>query len=73
MVELATDERGKNVMRLITSASEIGRAILAPPGIPADRANALREAFTQMVKDPEFIANRHGATSMWSRSRRQTS
>ncbi len=56
VVELATDERGKNVMRLITSASEIGRAILAPPGIPADRANALREAFTQMVKDPEFIA-----------------
>jgi tripartite-type tricarboxylate transporter receptor subunit TctC len=56
VVELVTDERGKNVMRLITSASEIGRAILAPPGIPADRANALREAFTQMVKDPEFIA-----------------
>jgi tripartite-type tricarboxylate transporter receptor subunit TctC len=56
VVELATDERGKNVMRLITGASEIGRAILAPPGIPAERTNALREAFTQMVKDPEFIA-----------------
>jgi tripartite-type tricarboxylate transporter receptor subunit TctC len=56
VVELATDERGKNVMRLVVSASEIGRAILAPPGIPAERASALREAFARMVKDPEFIA-----------------
>jgi tripartite-type tricarboxylate transporter receptor subunit TctC len=56
VVELATSDLGKNVMRLMTSASEIGRAILAPPGIPAERASALREAFAQMVKDPEFIA-----------------
>ena len=56
VVELASDELGKNVMRLGGSASEIGRAILAPPGIPADRAAALRQAFEQMIKDPGFIA-----------------
>jgi len=56
VVELATDERGKNVMRLAASASEIGRALLAPPGVPSERTSALRQAFAQMVKDPEFLA-----------------
>jgi tripartite-type tricarboxylate transporter receptor subunit TctC len=56
VVELAADEQGRNVMRLAGSASEIGRALLAPPGVPADRAAALRQAFAQMIKDPDFIA-----------------
>ena len=56
VVELARDERGKNIMRLVASASDIGRAIIAPPGIPADRAAALRGAFAQLVKDPDFLA-----------------
>jgi tripartite-type tricarboxylate transporter receptor subunit TctC len=56
VVELAPDERGKNIMRLAASASDIGRAILAPPGLAPERASALRLAFTQMVKDPEFVA-----------------
>jgi tripartite-type tricarboxylate transporter receptor subunit TctC len=30
---------------------------LAPAGIPADRAAALRGAFTAMVKDREFLAD----------------
>ena len=56
VVELARDDRGKNIMRLAASASDIGRAIIAPPGTPADRAAALREAFAQLVKDPDFLA-----------------
>jgi tripartite-type tricarboxylate transporter receptor subunit TctC len=56
VVELAREERGKNIMRLVASASDIGRAIIAPPGVPAERAEALRAAFAQLVKDPDFIA-----------------
>jgi tripartite-type tricarboxylate transporter receptor subunit TctC len=56
VVELAREERGKNIMRLVASASDIGRAIIAPPGVPADRAAALRGAFAQLVKDPDFLA-----------------
>jgi tripartite-type tricarboxylate transporter receptor subunit TctC len=56
VVELAPDVRGKNIMRLAASASEIGRAIMAPPGVPAERVAILRQAFAQMVQDPEFIA-----------------
>ena len=30
---------------------------LAPAGIPEDRAAALRRAFMEMVRDPEFLAD----------------
>jgi tripartite-type tricarboxylate transporter receptor subunit TctC len=33
-----------------------GRPILATPGIPADRVKLLRDAYTKMLKDPEFAA-----------------
>jgi hypothetical protein len=38
------------------SGSAIGRSLLAPPGIPAEHAQALRTAFQAMVKDPDFVA-----------------
>jgi tripartite-type tricarboxylate transporter receptor subunit TctC len=31
--------------------------VLAPPGVPAERVQALRNAFQAMVKDPEFVAD----------------
>ena len=30
--------------------------LAAPPGVPADRVAALRAAFDQTMKDPEFLA-----------------
>jgi tripartite-type tricarboxylate transporter receptor subunit TctC len=56
VVELATDARGRKIMRLVASASDIGRSIIAPPAIPAARAAALRQAFSELVGDPEFVA-----------------
>ena len=41
---------------LYASGSAIGRSVIKPPGLPADRVKALRDAFQAMVKDPEFIA-----------------
>jgi tripartite-type tricarboxylate transporter receptor subunit TctC len=56
MTELATSDEGKRVMGVLAGTSEIGRSVLAPPGVPAERIAALRAAFQAMVKDPEFIA-----------------
>ncbi len=56
VVELAREERGKNIMRLVASASDIGRSIIAPPAVPPARATALRQAFAELVRDPEFAA-----------------
>lgn len=33
----------------------IGRSLAAPPDIPADRLAALRQAFDDTIKDPEFV------------------
>ena len=67
-VELTPDARGKDIMRLATSASDIGRSIIAPPSLPPDRAAALRHAFEQLVTDSEFTAeSARGAASMSSR------
>jgi tripartite-type tricarboxylate transporter receptor subunit TctC len=32
------------------------RPLLVPPGVPADRLAALREAFHAAINDPEFVA-----------------
>ena len=54
--ELARAPEQAMILRSVSSASEIGKFIVAPPGIPPERTGALRRAFDAMVKDPEFIA-----------------
>ncbi len=34
---------------------EFGRPFVMPPGVPADKLKAMREAFAKVFKDPEFI------------------
>jgi tripartite-type tricarboxylate transporter receptor subunit TctC len=54
MLELATTEEDRQVLELMSSGSQIGRALFAPPGVPSDRIAALRTAFDTMVNDPGF-------------------
>jgi tripartite-type tricarboxylate transporter receptor subunit TctC len=53
--ELASNEADRVVLRSISSAADIGRAILTPPNVPSDRMDALRDAFASMLRDPDFI------------------
>lgn len=53
--ELATNETDRVVMNSVANASDIGRSILAPPNVPAERIAALRKAFQALVRDPDFI------------------
>jgi tripartite-type tricarboxylate transporter receptor subunit TctC len=34
----------------------LGRPVIAPPGVPADRVHALRAAFMRTMQDPELVA-----------------
>ena len=34
----------------------LGRPFLTPPGVPAGRVAALRDAFAATMRDPEFLA-----------------
>ncbi len=56
LADLATDAKTCKMMELVSSAGAVGRALVAPPGLPADRVKALREAFDATVADPAFIA-----------------
>jgi tripartite-type tricarboxylate transporter receptor subunit TctC len=45
------------VLDLIFARINVGRPFLAPPGVPKDRVEALRKAFAETMKDPEFHAD----------------
>jgi len=55
--EFGRTDEDKQVFRLLGSISDVGRSIVTGPGVPADRAEALRQAVAAMVKDPAFIAD----------------
>jgi tripartite-type tricarboxylate transporter receptor subunit TctC len=54
MVEFGATAEDKQLLALFASNAEVGRALMAPPEIPADRLAVLRKAFTAMVADPAF-------------------
>jgi tripartite-type tricarboxylate transporter receptor subunit TctC len=56
-VELGRNNDEVLALRFFANASDVGRFILSTPDTPADRIQALRRAFDDMVKDPEFIAD----------------
>ena len=51
-----TPEPVRKLAKVILIASDLGRPIIAPPGVPADRLKILRDAFTKTVNDPAFLA-----------------
>jgi tripartite-type tricarboxylate transporter receptor subunit TctC len=56
MQELVADPKNKQIIEFLSAGSAIGRALIVPPGLPADRLAALRSGFDRVVKDPEFLA-----------------
>jgi tripartite-type tricarboxylate transporter receptor subunit TctC len=53
--DLASSNIDRIVMNSIASASDVGRSLLAPPKVPDQRLAALRKAFQELVRDPDFI------------------
>jgi tripartite-type tricarboxylate transporter receptor subunit TctC len=47
----------KRFAGVLLSPGAIGRPLIAPPNMPADRLKVLREAYAKMVNDPEFLAD----------------
>jgi tripartite-type tricarboxylate transporter receptor subunit TctC len=56
VVDLAKTDEERQILTLIFARQVMGRPFLAPPGIPADRADALRQAFMDTMTDPAFVA-----------------
>jgi tripartite-type tricarboxylate transporter receptor subunit TctC len=53
--EVVEDETAKRVIEFVSAGTSFGRALIAPPAVPADRLAALRTAFDSLVKDPAFL------------------
>ena len=51
-----TPEAGRRLAQVILSGDELGRPMITPPAVPADRIKILREAYNKALKDPELIA-----------------
>src|SRR5262249_20920254 len=55
MQDIVDDPTSKTIIEFYSAASAIGRALITPPQVPADRLAVLRSAFDKLVKDPEFL------------------
>ena len=54
--DLGVSDELKAAIAFITLGDSFTRPVIAPPGVPADRATALREAFLATLRDPDFLA-----------------
>lgn len=55
ITELGENPTDTAVLKLVASRQSMARPFAAPPGIPAERAEALRAAFDATMKDPAFL------------------
>jgi tripartite-type tricarboxylate transporter receptor subunit TctC len=56
MDQYKTPEATRRLANVVLAAGALGRPLVATPGIPPERVTVLREAFTKMLKDPDFLA-----------------
>jgi tripartite-type tricarboxylate transporter receptor subunit TctC len=53
--EFAKTEAQKQMLRFLFSSVEFGRPYVTPPGVPAERLAALRQAFAAALRDPGLL------------------
>ena len=56
-LDLAKSTADRQAIELIVSSTLFARPFAAPPGVPAERIDALRKAFNQTLNDPEYLAD----------------
>jgi hypothetical protein len=56
MDKYKTTPAGRSLAKVVLSAGEFGRPLVAPPGVPADRLKILRDAFDKAANDPALLA-----------------
>jgi tripartite-type tricarboxylate transporter receptor subunit TctC len=65
MKQYQTPQRSQRLATVILAAGDIGRPIVAPPGLAPERLKALRNAFAKTVADPEFKAEAQKQNLVW--------
>ena len=60
-LDYAKSDEDREALRVIFAYPFMARPFAAPPGIPADRAAALRRGFEDTIRDPQFLAEAQAA------------
>jgi len=55
VIDFAKDDKTRNLLEVVLGQLTMGRPFAAPPGVPAERAEALRKAFWSAVNDPALL------------------
>ena len=53
--ELARNPNDRRIIQLIVSGDALGKPLATAPNVPAERVQALRDAFDATIRDPAFI------------------
>ena len=67
VVDLGRDDKQRQLLSLFASGSDVGNALLLPPGVPAPMVEAYRVAFRETMTDPALIAEAEklGLEAQW--------
>jgi tripartite-type tricarboxylate transporter receptor subunit TctC len=58
--DLVKTAEQREIFAFLASSMELGRPLLAPPGVPAERVAVLRRAFDATMQDPAFLKEADG-------------
>ena len=56
MDKYKTPEVGRRLARVVLAGDELGRPMVAPPGVATDRVKILRDAYAKSLQDADLIA-----------------
>jgi tripartite-type tricarboxylate transporter receptor subunit TctC len=57
LIDVPMSDADRQALGLIYASQQFGRPFAAPPNMPPDRKAALKKAFADTMKDPEFAAH----------------
>jgi len=56
IMDVGRNNEQRSIFQVLMGMKAMGRPFFLAPGVPKDRADALRTAFMKTMKDPEFLA-----------------
>lgn len=56
MDKYKTPDPVRRLAKAVLASDELGRPIVFPPGVPADRVKIIRDAFNKAISDPALVA-----------------
>ena len=57
LLPLGKTDADRQIFQLLYSRQDYGRPLALPPGVPAEKIKAIRQAFDDTLKDPEFLSD----------------